>query len=827
MSSRRRAALNSASGVATVLIALAAQPVRAQDDPFALDPAATRPVPVRSSAPGGGTQEPVTPASSEYTFFAATTVNGRDLARMVKLRDLAGKLAISRDSLITIGLPHAAGAAEFIELDRLPGVTFAMNWQTYQLTLSVRALENPDNVVDYAAPRRSIDRRTVPVAAVVFNYDLAAQAGPSGLQLGGQITTRVSKNNLLAESGWTFTAGGGPNRLVRLDSRITFDDPVRLRTLTLGDFIQSSSVDDRAVRLGGIQLASNFALQPDFISYPLPDFAGELAVPQQLDLIVNDRRLTRETLQAGTFSLRNVPVAAGHGRLGVVVRDSLGREQYLQLDYYVSRQLLDPGISQWSIDLGKVRRRYGLASNDYGTLVASAVLRRGINRRLTLGMSGARGNGLVQLGGDATLTLGALAELTGSAKVSNLRQGSVTRTGSAASFSLSSAGRGPSLRLSGRLVSPGYDDLASAGGDAPPARFIAVAADFNLGKLGGLSFNAVRESDVRTGPRLPVLATRTVVSASYRTSIGPANLFADLSWRRNGGRGTTAGFIGLSIPLGSRTIASATLSHDRRAGHEFDVALDRPAIVPGEVGYSLRAATGRTDLLRGQMGYQGSWGRIEAEAEVIRGQAASRLSARGALVLADGGLYAVKNSSSGMILVGTGGAKGVRLARDNLPVATTGTRRQVLMTDLIPRTAMRIGIVPDSLPVGAVADRQSAVVAVPGGTVARLDLGIRLYRPISVRIVDHRGVPFAPGAAVRTLPSGTESVIGFGSLAEINRAAGDRRVEVTLDDGSTCLAEMADLILPGAVPAAPNAEPATLRCFGRMRTLPIAMQDRN
>ncbi len=821
MSSRRHAALKTASGLATVLTALAAQPVRAADDPFALDPAIPPAAPPTSGGLAPSLRQTAAPAAREYIFFAAASVNGRELTRMVKLSEPGGKLAIARASLATIGLTAPAGAAEFVVLDTLPGVTYAMNWQTYQLTLSVQSLGNPDNVIDYAAARRRAGASSAePLAALTLGYDLSLQAGPGGMRLGGQIATRFSKNNLAAESGWTFVTGGGDSRVVRLDSRITLDDPAHLRSVTLGDFIQSSSVDARAVRMGGIQVARNFALQPDFISYPLPDFAGELAVPQQLDLIVNDRRLSRATLQAGSFSLRNVPVAAGHGRLGVVVRDTLGREQYLQLDYYVSRQLLEPGISQWSGSLGKVRRRYGLASGDYGPLAVSGVLRRGISQRLTLGLSGEGGNGLVQFGGDATMTIGALAELTGSVKVSHLNQAGLTRDGRAVSFSLTSAGRSPSLRLSGRVVSPGYDDLASAGGDAPPSKFIALALDFDLGKAGGLSFNAVREADVRISPRLPALAARTVASLSYRTSFGRANLFADLSWRRSDGRGTTAAFVGLSLPLGGRTIVSAALSHDQRAGQQFDLALDHPAIVPGELGYGLRLSAGRTELVQGQLGYQGGWGRVEAAAELIRGQAAARLSARGALVVAGGGVFAVKDSANGMVLVDTGGAQGVKLARDNLPVATTGARRQVLMTDLIPRTAMRIGIVSDSLPSGVIADRQSALVAVPGGTVARVDLGLRPYRPVTLQLLDHRGQPFAPGTALRTLPSGSAGLIGFGSVTEINAAAGDRRIEVTLDDGSTCLAELADLSLPGSN-AAP-AEPATLRCFGRMRRLPIA-----
>lgn len=805
MSSPRRVALNSA----TALVAIAASSARAADDPFALDPNAGAP-------PQSGSAAHKPSSVADQIFFAAVRVNGRELVRMVKLREIDGRLHMARDSLEYAGISPAPQAGEFIDLTRLPGVIHTMDWRAYRLDLSVESLANSDNVVDYRRVRPASSARISPLTAFIVDYDLSAQATPQGLHAGGYVSTRVSRSNISAESGWSFASDRSP---VRLDTTVQIDDPERMLTVRLGDFVQSSASEARAVRLGGIQVGSNFELQPDFISYPLPDFAGELAVPQQIDLIVNDRRLTSENLQAGSFALRNVPVSQGRGKLGVVVRDTLGRERVLALDFYTSRRLLDQGVNQWSLGVGRIRRRFGQSSGDYGPLALSGVLRRGMSRRFTAGLSMEATEGLIASGVEATATLGGFAEVSLGLRASHCNQPGVSRSGRAVTFNLASAGRGASVRASGRFVSRGFDDIASARGDRAPTSFAALAGSFDLGKVGSVSVSAAREWDTRIDPRAGArqgLTRSNVASVSFRRNAGRATVFADLSARRADRQTSVAGFVGLTVPLGARSVALASVYQDDAGSRLVDVSFSRAAVVPGDFGFGMRVQAGQRERVQGQAAYQGEWGRIDSEAELVGGEAAARISARGAVVLAGGSAFAVKDARSGMVVVKTGGIKGVALARDHLPVATSRRGGQVLVPGLVPRVAMQVGIVRETLPVGAVAESSAEVIAVPGGTVARLDLGIMHYRPVMVRLVDHQGKPFAPGSVVRSLPSGAETIVGFDSMAELNLAGSDRQVEVDMDDGSQCLADI------GTLPdfaGTQRGEPApVLTCYGRMRS---------
>lgn len=819
-----RAALKAATGVATVLVAFAASAARAED-PFPLDPAVQAPpltgAPVTTLSRTTVAGDVAVAHSADYSFFATVTVNGHERVRMVKLREIDGRLFIARVSAAAIGLEVAPGTQEFVAIDQLSGVTAKMDWQLYKLDLAVVGLDNPDNTVDFRRSPAAHSDRLTSVTAAMLDYDMTAQAGPAGLRVAGLVNVRLARNNTALESGWTLATGPGGG-VVRLDTALRFNVPERALTLTLGDFVQTVALDSRAVRMGGIQVGSNYALRPEFITYPLPEFAGNLAVPQQIDLLVNDRRLTNTDLQAGGFALRNIPVSSGRGRLGAVIRDALGRERQIDLDFYSSRDLLAPGVMQWSASAGVIRRRYGCVSNDYGPLVGNVVVRRGLTPKLTLGLAAEGGNGVVNFGGNLDTTIGNLAEISLSFRASRLEQGGVSRHGSAVMLNLQSNGPRLSLRLSGRFVSRGYDDLASAANDPPPVSYLAIGFDFDLRKFGAISLSTVRERDTRPGQRLFDLQTRSVASLGWRRSFGALNLFAESTVRRTAGTNSFAGFVGLSLPFGPRGLASGSISHQSGSGQQLGVAFDRPAILPGDIGYSLSGERGPVDLLHGSLAYQGTWGQLVAEAEVVNGQAASRLSARGAIVLVDGALYPVKNLRGGMVLIETRGISDITLSRENQPVVISDRHSRVLMTDLIPRTAMRVGIMPGTLPRGAVADTQAELVAVPGEAVTRLDLGIRPYLPALFRLTDPRGAVFAPGTVVRTLPSGSETVVGLDGTVELNRAGDDRQLELALPDGSTCRADFADFPDQTKLTELP-----ALRCYARFRSFPITAKTRN
>ena len=154
--------------------------------------------------------------------------------------------------------------------------------------------------------------------------------------------------------------------LVRLETTLTKDFPDRRASVRVGDSVTSSGSLGRPVRFGGVQLASNFSTDPNFITFPLPTIGGLAEQNSVAEVFLNNTVRVSEEVPAGPFEIDNLPVVTGAGEVQLRVTDLLGREQFLTQSYYVSPRLLKKGLSDYSVDLGFERERFNDADFDYG-----------------------------------------------------------------------------------------------------------------------------------------------------------------------------------------------------------------------------------------------------------------------------------------------------------------------------------------------------------------------------------------------------------------------------------------------------------------------------
>ena len=119
---------------------------------------------------------------------------------------------------------------------------------------------------------------------------------------------------------------GDQNSFTRLETTWTADDPERLSTLRLGDAIGRPGAWGSSVRFGGIQWGTNFATQPEFISFPLPTLSGEARIPSTVELFANSALRLQQSVPPGPFEIPNVPLITGAGDVQLVVHD-LGTPQ--------------------------------------------------------------------------------------------------------------------------------------------------------------------------------------------------------------------------------------------------------------------------------------------------------------------------------------------------------------------------------------------------------------------------------------------------------------------------------------------------------------------
>ena len=269
----------------------------------------------------------------------------------------------------------------YLPLEAIGKLSYRVDAATQSLWITSAAENFVPSLLEVDAP--SVAGAHTPAPGGFLNYDLAARQASGRGALGAQLELGVFAAGLVATTQLVNPDVRAHGRFTRLESTVTMDRPAQLDSLRLGDAISRGGAWGRPVRFGGIQWASNFATQPEFITFPLPSVAGSSALPSTAQVFVNNALSFEHDLEAGPFAVRGVPTVSGQGEIRMVVRDLLGREQVIVQQFYAARGLLRSGLDDFSYEFGKQRRNFTSASNDYGEWLLAATRRHGFSDRLT------------------------------------------------------------------------------------------------------------------------------------------------------------------------------------------------------------------------------------------------------------------------------------------------------------------------------------------------------------------------------------------------------------------------------------------------------------
>lgn len=721
-------------------------------------------------------------------ILAEIEIDGVLRGRLVQLAGSGDALSIDAADAIAAGLPVSESASGQVGLRAIP--IYKWDFDRLRQRLTVKLLRNNDggNFRDLSKPDWELTR-TQPLTALRIDYDLTASITPQGRAAGGLVDAALVRGGLsLATSLRASSAPGREiNSLVRLDSGLQLHLPRASSVLTVGDFISAGTITQRAVRMGGIQLASNFELRPDLVTTPLPKFSGQVAVPTSIDILTADQRYRVGDIEPGSFTLQNVPIGTGRGEFSVVTRDALGREVVQSLRFYTSRSLLAPGLTGYAVNAGFVRRRYGESSNDYGEFAATAYLRRGLSPFLTLETSAEATSGLANFGARADFTVGNILLASAEARFSS---DSAVGAGHLTRFSLESVSQKFGIRTGVALPSVAYRDIASRLGDSVPSRQLFADLSYNFGANMQAQLNYVRQ-DERADSRFRLSARRLeTLSGNFRAPLSSRiDLFAAGGLRRFDRTSTLFASVGVSINLGTphHLGAYANIEGDRpTAGVSYSKSDQRD----GDIGYRISANVAPDyHRVTGSAVWRARAAAIEGQLEEVNGSFAGRANARGTLIVASGGLYARNQTGGSYALVRTGTVADVAIKLENRVVGTTNARGRLLVQNLAPLVPMHLDVDTERLPAEALVRQARHVIAVPKRAVALVDMDVIAFKPVLRRIVDPTGNPLEAGLAVRAVPSGERSLVGFDGLVEINAAGGDRRLLIG-PVGSGCVVDL-------------------------------------
>jgi outer membrane usher protein len=680
-----------------------------------------------------------------------TLSNNEPGEMVVVLRGTGGQLYLEESDFarLRVRLPSTAPymheGRRFFDVKAIKGCTVTIDEAAQRAVITV-----PPAWLDTthlsAAMRRSPD--ITPASPGAFlNYQLSAQQ-IQGQNIGGAFAELgVFAGAGVLTSTTVARYGNDDNQLVRLDTTYTRDFPATLETLNLGDDISDGGSWGNAVRYAGIRWSRNFGLRPDLLTTPLLATSGTATVPSTVDVFVNNQLVTSSQLPPGPFVIDRLPTVSGTGDVSVVVRDALGREEVLTQSFYSSVTLLAQGLSQYSVNLGKIRDNYALESNDYGPMLGEASYRRGITDTFTLeghaeylagdahaaGLNAAFGLGQI---GVINFTGANGGDSSGSGWLSGV---GFEHRGANTSFVASSLWASSDFSQVGEALEPGMRMRQRS----------LLQTGTGLGSFGSLSLAYVRQT-YRDSPAQQTLGLTHSVRlgrvGSLNLTLTQTRTAAQFS---TAAQNSTSAYLIFVLPLDFRR--AATLSTVGGSGpgspaNEVIASLTQSAPVGPGTGYRLSASSAGN--------YDADWRQqfssADLELEAARNQGLDGRSAylSGAMTFLDGQLNTTRSVNGSFAMVDVAGLANVPVYVENQLTTYTDATGRALLYNLRPYEANRISITPEDLPLDTTIAASSTIMAPPyrSGVIARFP--VERVRSGTFRLVTDDGKPVPVGAVV-------------------------------------------------------------------------------
>ena len=679
------------------------------------------------------------PASDEGAMTVlGVAINGHELRgdTIVTVRD--GRTLIPLDDMKRWRLRISGDVVRidgqvFAPLSGVPGLSFRIDKPSQQLQLTIPVESFEASTISGEPPHLPPSEAA---RTAFLNYDLSLQHG--GRSTIGQAFVAVGASDALGLIQSSFVASSQPvgHKLIRLETYAIHDDPSGPTRLSIGDSFTHIASWQQPVRFGGVKWGTDFSLQPGFIAFPTPSFNGQAQLPSSIQLYVNNVLNYQGQVEQGPFSLNRLPVVSGAGDVSIVVKDMLGVEHRVVSSYYISTNLLRPGLTDFSIEAGSERRNFGRESFDYRRPFLAGSYRRGITSALTLEGRSEASSSVQDIGGGFSALLGQFGELGLSGSVSNASIGS----GYLYRVYAARISRSWSFSALYQRSSHDYLQLGLSPELLRPREMWQISGGANDARLGNLTANLsyLRLTD----------GTRTRVSqVSYGRQLAKLGYFSAFGLRSSSAGGRSNSTVGISLSMSwGRTSAFVQVDADNR---RIDIQRNRP----DDRGWSYRisASQGKSEQQQGELGYRGRAIDLAADVERFNGHVDERLLASGSFILAGSSILPSRRLDSSFAIVEVGsGERGVRVYQENRPVGVTNGAGIAVVANLRPYEANRISVSPTDLSLESVISHDNLVV-VPrylAGVRARFEVTNGHAGTIIIRLPN--GDPLESGLALTT-----------------------------------------------------------------------------
>ena len=694
----------------------------------------------------------------------AVTVNGQDrgVARFLQDKD---HLWASLQTLRGLGLAPPPGTADPLAIDAVPAATVQYRPSDQSLDLVVPVTWLDAGLTRANLPEAQETRATASPGAVL-NHNSQANFGPGGTRIGSILDLRAFAGAGILENSQSITLNPESGFMsVRLDTSLAFSFPDQRITVRGGDTITSSSPWSRRTRIGGFQIGTNFALQPYLVTVPLPAFFGSAVLPSSAEIYVNGQRRFAGSVPPGPFQIGLGPARIdGAGQAQLVLTNLLGQVTTLAMPIYETPLVLRRGLTDWSVEGGVIRRRYGLSSFAYGAdPVASGTWRRGLTDNFTAILHGEGSRAVANAGGGAVWVLGTAGVVTASAAYSRSGANNGMLWGAGYSWA---AGR---LRLAGSVqrASGHYADLATTIGEPAMRAFDLAQVSWSSPILGNIGANYVRQQAIgQADSRYVGLFLSKPLGQRVSLYVSANQNFAR--------RRERSIFLTLSL-AGRRRQASLNTSF-QNGGAALDATLQQAPALSGGLGWKagLRRApdgfsgTAELDWLNGD-------GEARAGLATGNGSVSGYVAYSGAVALMEGGLFPGRWINTSFAVVSTGDLPHVPVLFENRIVGRTDAHGRLLVTDLNAYQHNHLSIDVTDLPAGYEVEKIDLDVTPVDRAGVTVRFPLRPFSAVLMTLVDAAGTALPAGTPVASASADPDTV-GFDGQLYIERPAAGARL---------------------------------------------------
>ncbi|QZI72701.1 fimbria/pilus outer membrane usher protein [Pseudomonas protegens] len=723
---------------------------------------------------------------ADAQLFLELVINQMNTGKVVAVEQRGGRLFMPVQTLQENGIKLPEGIGSEVDLGSLPGLHSDYDSQGQRLLIDVPAAWLPEQFIG----SRQAYPRTPALSSfgALLNYDLYlndTDEGGTYLAAWNEVRLFDTWGTLSNTGQYRRTLSGVAssslnNGYRRYDTTWRFSDEERLLTYEAGDVVSSALPWSSSVRLGGVQLSRDFAVRPDLVTYPLPQFAGEAAVPSSLDLFINGYKSSSSEVQPGPYTLTNIPFINGAGEAVVVTTDALGRHVSTTVPFYVTSSLLQKGLTDFSVAAGNLRRDYTLRDFGYGPGVTSGSLRHGLSDSLTLEAHAEASDSLTLGGVGGNLRLGNFGVLNTALSQSRF-DGS---GGQQFSFGYQYNNQRFSLAYQRMQRRDQYADLTVV--DSPyislSQRSEQLTLSLNLERYGslGAGYFDVRAAD----------SSRTrLLNLTWSKPLWHNSSFY-LSANREIGDSQWAMQAQLVIPFDLH--GSLSLSNERsKAGENRQrVNFSRSVPLEGGVGYNLGYATGSgADYRQADVTWRLQSVRLQAGVYGTRDAETRWADASGSLVWMDRQVFAANQIDDAFVVVSTDGYQDIPVRYENQLVGQTDKNGHLLVPWSSAYYRGKYEIDPLNLPANVQTPNVEQRVAVRRGSGYLLEFPLTRIIAASVVLVDAQQRELPLGSTVTHEQSGARAVVGWDGLVYLESLSQHNSLQVSLADGQSCRAQ--------------------------------------